>query len=293
MRGPSKYRHQERFDSSVLVWHIDGWQISQILFLSLGTFTLFLMENSKTWQRSERVQIIPDQMIHELEDKQLDLCFEDYQKTLGSYRKKRFWPMMLSLAGFWLILPPWLFFKFFRRRFPEWQYLHELKIEIRKIKKQRKRRKFFERLRSSKNLVQTNHPIELRSLYRNLVESARQYNLRVSLFDHALDRQLKALDQPFSENEFNQIENTFLRLFNELNSAFSLFRLAEENSNLDLITLIHDQYAGLGSSAEFIQYSQDLGQTGQFVQELLLLEAQLQREIQGFSQLNAPTEVSS
>jgi hypothetical protein len=115
----------------------------------------------------------------------------------------------------------------------------------------------------------------------------------VSLFDHALDRQLKALDQPLSENEFNQIENTFLRLFNELNSAFSLFRLAEENSNLDLITLIHDQYAGLGSSAEFIQYSQDLGQTGQFVQELLLLEAQLQREIQGFSQLNAPTELSS
>ena len=70
------------------------------------------MENPKILQRSDRVQIIPDQMIHELEDKQLDLCFGDYQKTLGSYRKKRFWPMMLSLAGFWLILPPWFFFKF-------------------------------------------------------------------------------------------------------------------------------------------------------------------------------------
>ena len=283
---------QERFDSSGVVWHIDGWQISKILFLPLVLLS-FPMENSKSWQRSERVQIIPDQMIHDLEDKQLDLSYRDYQKTLGSYRKKRFWPMILSFAGFWLILPPWLFFKFFRRRFPEWQYLHELKVEIHGIKKNRKRRKFFDRLRKSKNLVQTSHPQELKNLYRNLVDSSRQYNLRVGLFDHALERQQKELDQPFSEQEFDQIENTFLRLYNELNSAFSLFKLAEENTNLDLVTLIHDQYAGFGPSAEFIQHSQNLGQSGQFVQELRLLEAQLQREIQDFSQLNqAPQDAS-
>ena len=283
---------QERFDSSGVVWHIDGWQISKILFLPLVLLN-FPMENSKSWQRSERVQIIPDQMIHDLEDKQLDLSYRDYQKTLGSYRKKRFWPMILSFAGFWLILPPWLFFKFFRRRFPEWQYLHELKVEIHGIKKNRKRRKFFDRLRKSKNLVQTSHPQELKNLYRNLVDSSRQYNLRVGLFDHALERQQKELDQPFSEQEFDQIENTFLRLYNELNSAFSLFKLAEENTNLDLVTLIHDQYAGFGPSAEFIQHSQNLGQSGQFVQELLLLEAQLHREIQDFSQLNqAPQNAS-
>ena len=283
---------QERFDSSGVVWHIDGWQISKILFLPLVLLS-FPMENSKSWQRSERVQIIPDQMIHDLEDKQLDLSYRDYQKTLGSYRKKRFWPMILSFAGFWLILPPWLFFKFFRRRFPEWQYLRELKLEIHGIKKNRKRRKFFDRLRKSKNLVQTSHPQELKNLYRNLVDSSRQYNLRVGLFDHALERQQKELDQPFSEQEFDQIENTFLRLYNELNSAFSLFKLAEENTNLDLVTLIHDQYAGFGPSAEFIQHSQNLGQSGQFVQELLLLEAQLHREIQDFSQLNqAPQNAS-
>ena len=283
---------QERFDSSGVVWHIDVWQISKILFLPLVLLS-FPMENSKSWQRSERVQIIPDQMIHDLEDKQLDLSYRDYQKTLGSYRKKRFWPMILSFAGFWLILPPWLFFKFFRRRFPEWQYLHELKVEIHGIKKNRKRRKFFDRLRKSKNLVQTSHPQELKNLYRNLVDSSRQYNLRVGLFDHALERQQKELDQPFSEQEFDQIENTFLRLYNELNSAFSLFKLAEENTNLDLVTLIHDQYAGFGPSAEFIQHSQNLGQSGQFVQELLLLEAQLHREIQDFSQLNqAPQNAS-
>ena len=283
---------QERFDSSGVVWHIDGWQISKILFLPLVLLS-FPMENSKSWQRSERVQIIPDQMIHDLEDKQLDLSYRDYQKTLGSYRKKRFWPMILSFAGFWLILPPWLFFKFFRRRFPEWQYLHELKLEIHGIKKNRNRRKFFDRLRKSKNLVQTSHPQELKNLYRNLVDSSRQYNLRVGLFDHALERQQKELDQPFSEQEFDQIENTFLRLYNELNSAFSLFKLAEENTNLDLVTLIHDQYAGFGPSAEFIQHSQNLGQSGQFVQELLLLEAQLHREIQDFSQLNqAPQNAS-
>ena len=283
---------QERFDSSGVVWHIDGWQISKILFLPLVLLS-FPMENSKSWQRSERVQIIPDQMIHDLEDKQLDLNYRDYQKTLGSYRKKRFWPMILSFAGFWLILPPWLFFKFFRRRFPEWQYLHELKVEIHGIKKNRKRRKFFDRLRKSKNLVQTSHPQELKNLYSNLVDSSRQYNLRVGLFDHALERQQKELDQPFSEQEFDQIENTFLRLYNELNSAFSLFKLAEENTNLDLVTLIHDQYAGFGPSAEFIQHSQNLGQSGQFVQELLLLEAQLHREIQDFSQLNkAPKNAS-
>jgi len=283
---------QERFDSSGVVWHIDGWQISKILFLPLVLLT-FPMENSKSWQRSERVQIIPDQMIHDLEDKQLDLSYRDYQKTLGSYRKKRFWPMILSFAGFWLILPPWLFFKFFRRRFPEWQYLHELKVEIHGIKKNRKRRKFFDRLRKSKNLVQTSHPQELKNLYRNLVDSSRQYNLRVGLFDHALERQQKELDQPFSEQEFDQIENTFLRLYNELNSAFSLFKLAEENTNLDLVTLIHDQYAGFGPSAEFIQHSQNLGQSGQFVQELLLLEAQLHREIQDFSQLNQSSQDAS
>ena len=283
---------QERFDSSGVVWHIDGWQISLILFLPLVLLS-FPMENSKSWQRSERVQIIPDQMIHDLEDKQLDLSYRDYQKTLGSYRKKRFWPMILSFAGFWLILPPWLFFKFFRRRFPEWQYLHELKVEIHGIKKNRKRRKFFDRLRKSKNLVQTSHPQELKNLYRNLVDSSRQYNLRVGLFDHALERQQKELDQPFSEQEFDQIENTFLRLYNELNSAFSLFKLAEENTNLDLVTLIHDQYAGFGPSAEFIQHSQNLGQSGQFVQELLLLEAQLHREIQDFSQLNQSSQEAS
>ena len=283
---------QERFDSSGVVWHIDGWQISKILFLPLVLLS-FPMENSKSWQRSERVQIIPDQMIHDLEDKQLDLSYRDYQKTLGSYRKKRFWPMILSFAGFWLILPPWLFFKFFRRRFPEWQYLHELKLEIHGIKKNRKRRKFFDRLRKSKNLVQTSHPQELKNLYRNLVDSSRQYNLRVGLFDHALERQQKELDQPFSEQEFDQIENTFLRLYNELNSAFSLFKLAEENTNLDLVTLIHDQYAGFGPSAEFIQHSQNLGQSGQFVQELLLLEAQLHREIQDFSQLNQSSQDAS
>ena len=283
---------QERFDSSGVVWHIDGWQISKILFLPLVLLS-FPMENSKSWQRSERVQIIPDQMIHDLEDKQLDLGYRDYQKTLGSYRKKRFWPMILSFAGFWLILPPWLFFKFFRRRFTEWQYLHELKVEIHGIKKNRKRRKFFDRLRKSKNLVQTSHPQELKNLYRNLVDSSRQYNLRVGLFDHALERQQKELDQPFSEQEFDQIENTFLRLYNELNSAFSLFKLAEENTNLDLVTLIHDQYAGFGPSAEFIQHSQNLGQSGQFVQELLLLEAQLHREIQDFSQLNQSSQDAS
>jgi len=283
---------QERFDSSGVVWHIDGWQISKILFLPLVLLS-FPMENSKSWQRSERVQIIPDQMIHDLEDKQLDLSYRDYQKTLGSYRKKRFWPMILSFAGFWLILPPWLFFKFFRRRFPEWQYLHELKLEIHGIKKNRKRRKFFDRLRKSKNLVQTSHPQELKNLYRNLVDSSRQYNLRVGLFDHALERQQKELDKPFSEQEFDQIENTFLRLYNELNSAFSLFKLAEENTNLDLVTLIHDQYAGFGPSAEFIQHSQNLGQSGQFVQELLLLEAQLHREIQDFSQLNQSSQDAS
>ena len=283
---------QERFDSSGVVWHIDGWQISKILFLPLVLLS-FPMENSKSWQRSERVQIIPDQLIHDLEDKQLDLSYRDYQKTLGSYRKKRFWPMILSFAGFWLILPPWLFFKFFRRRFPEWQYLHELKVEIHGIKKNRKRRKFFDRLRKSKNLVQTSHPQELKNLYRNLVDSSRQYNLRVGLFDHALERQQKELDQPFSEQEFDQIENTFLRLYNELNSAFSLFKLAEENTNLDLVTLIHDQYAGFGPSAEFIQHSQNLGQSGQFVQELLLLEAQLHREIQDFSQLNQSSQDAS
>jgi len=283
---------QERFDSSGVVWHIDGWQISYILFLPLVLLS-FPMENSKSWQRSERVQIIPDQMIHDLEDKQLDLSYRDYQKTLGSYRKKRFWPMILSFAGFWLILPPWLFFKFFRRRFPEWQYLHELKVEIHGIKKNRKRRKFFDRLRKRKNLVQTSHPQELKNLYRNLVDSSRQYNLRVGLFDHALERQQKELDQPFSEQEFDQIENTFLRLYNELNSAFSLFKLAEENTNLDLVTLIHDQYAGFGPSAEFIQHSQNLGQSGQFVQELLLLEAQLHREIQDFSQLNQSSQDAS
>ena len=165
------------------------------------------MDNTESGiQRTQRVQQIPDQIINELEDKQLDLCFEGYQKTLNSYRKKRFWPLLLSLFGFWLIFPPYLFWKIYRPRIPEWNRLHELKLEIREIKKQRKRRRLMERLRGSKNQVQTRFPEELRRLYRNLVQSARQYNLRVSLFDHALERQQKQLDPPYSIDEFELIE---------------------------------------------------------------------------------------
>ena len=125
----------------------------------------------------------------------------------------------------------------------------------------------------------------MRRLYRNLVKSERQYNLRVSLFDHALERQLKQLDPHYSLVEFELIVLRFQRLYNELNSAFSLFRVAEDNTNLDLVTLLQDQYSGLGPSAEFLQNSQDFGQSGQFVHELLLLEAKLHQEINGFSQL--------
>ena len=240
-------------------------------------------------QRTERVQQIPDQIINELEDKQLYLCFVGYQKTLNSYRKKRFWPLLISLFGFWLIFPPYLFWKIYRPRIPEWKHLHELKMEIREIKKQRKRRRFFERFLGSKNEVETRFPEELMRLYRNLVQSARQYNLRVDLFDHALERQQKQLDPPFSVEEFDQIELTYQRLYNELDSAFSLFKLAEDNTNLDLVTLLQDQYAGVGPSAEFIQHSQDFGQSGQFVHELLILEAELHQEISGFSLLPSKT----
>ena len=75
-------------------------------------------------------------------------------------------------------------------------------------------------------------------------------------------------------------------MYNELTSAFSLFKLAEENTNLDIMNLLKDQYSGIDDTVEFIHNSKDIGQTGNFVQELLLLESKLHKEISDFNDLN-------
>ena len=44
------------------------------------------------------------------------------------------------------------------------------------------------------------------TFYKTLVQSVRQYNVRLGLFDYALDRQNKRLDPPFTVGELEKIE---------------------------------------------------------------------------------------
>ncbi len=242
-----------------------------------------MSEQENSIKRPESIKNIPERLINSLEDKQLDFCYSGYQTVLKRFKKKRFWVLIFSLAGCWLILPPIFYFKFYRQRIAEWNELNDIKQEIKTIRKQRQRRKIWQRIWSSKNLIESEYTEELRNFYKNLIDTARQYNIRVGLFDFALDRQEKKLDPLFNVEDFTQIEETFSRIYAELSSALNLLKLAENNPEMDLVTLLKDEWISASESAEYVNQSEELGTAGQFVQDLLLLETSLKRDISDFA----------
>ena len=125
---------------------------------------------------------------------------------------------------------------------------------------------------------------ELRHFYKTLVQSVRQYNVRLGLFDYALDRQNKRLDPPFTVGELEKIEKTFRRVQDELHSAIRLLQLAEKNPELDLVQLLRNEYQeDIQRSSEYVSQTVDLGASGQFIHELLVLETNLRQDIAGLT----------
>ena len=154
-----------------------------------------------------------------------------------------------------------------------------MRIEIREIRKQRRRRTFWNRLRRQRNRIESEHPEDLRRFYRTLASAARHFNTRVRLLDFTLDRQAKQLDPLFTVSEFEQIEATFRRICDELSSAFRLLELAEQDAEIDLVRLMRDEYGGLPLNAAYLNQSADLGQAGQLVHDLLCFESALRDDL--------------
>ena len=172
----------------------------------------------------------------------------------------------------------------YRRRLKEWKLCRELSNELGSLRRQRDRRSFWKRLRPRRNRVETGDTAELRRFYKTLVQSVRQYNVRLGLFDYALDRQNKRLDPPFTVGELEKIEKTFRRVQDELHSAIRLLQLAEKNPELDLVQLLRNEYQeDIQRSSEYVSQTVDLGASGQFIHELLVLETNLRQDIAGLT----------
>ena len=239
--------------------------------------------NEATLRRPDSLRPIAERTVNSLEDKHLDVLQQAYQQALQRYHRRRFWIFWPCLLTCWLLLPG-LFWIWYRRRLKEWKLCRELSNELGSLRRQRDRRSFWKRLRPRRNRVETGDTAELRRFYKTLVQSVRQYNVRLGLFDYALDRQNKRLDPPFTVGELEKIEKTFRRVQDELHSAIRLLQLAEKNPELDLVQLLRNEYQeDIQRSSEYVSQTVDLGASGQFIHELLVLETNLRQDIAGLT----------
>ena len=239
--------------------------------------------NEAPLRRPDSLRPIAEHTVNSLEDKHLDVLQQAYQQALQRYYRRRFWIFWPCLLTCWLLLPG-LFWIWYRRRLKEWKLCRELANELGSLRRQRDRRSFWKRLRPRRNRVETGDTAELRRFYKTLVQSARQYNVRLGLFDYALDRQNKRLDPPFTVGELEKIEKTFRRVQDELHSAIRLLQLAEKNPELDLVQLLRNEYQeDIQRSSEYVSQTVDLGASGQFIHELLVLETNLRQDIAGLT----------
>ena len=239
--------------------------------------------NEAPLRRPDSLRPIAERTVNSLEDKHLDVLQQAYQQALQRYHRRRFWIFWPCLLTCWLLLPG-LFWIWYRRHLKEWKLCRELSNELGSLRRQRDRRSFWKRLRPRRNRVETGDTAELRRFYKTLVQSVRQYNVRLGLFDYALDRQNKRLDPPFTIGELEKIEKTFRRVQDELHSAIRLLQLAEKNPELDLVQLLRNEYQeDIQRSSEYVSQTVDLGASGQFIHELLVLETNLRQDIAGLT----------
>ena len=239
--------------------------------------------NEAPLRRPDSLRPIAERTVNSLEDKHLDVLQQAYQQALQRYHRRRFWIFWPCLLTCWLLLPG-LFWVWYRRHLKEWKLCRELSNELCSLRRQRDRRSFWKRLRPRRNRVETGDTAELRRFYKTLVQSVRQYDVRLGLFDYALDRQNKRLDPPFTVGELEKIEKTFRRVQDELHSAIRLLQLAEKNPELDLVQLLRNEYQeDIQRSSEYVSQTVDLGASGQFIHELLVLETNLRQDIAGLT----------
>ena len=239
--------------------------------------------NEAPLRRPDYLRPVAERTVNTLEDKHLDVLQQAYQQALQRYQRCRFWVFWPCLLTSWLLLPG-LFWFWYRRRLKEWKLCRELANELSSLRRQRDRRTLWKRLLPRRNRVETRDTVELRRFYKTLVQSVRQYNVRLGLFDYALDRQNKRLDSPFTVGELEKIEKTFRRVQDELHSAIRLLQLAEKNPELDLVQLLRNEYQeDIQRSSEYVNQTVDLGASGQFIHELLVLETNLRQDIAGLA----------
>lgn len=235
------------------------------------------MENSLNLTRSPQTRKFSESAIDHLQQKQLDLLLEAKKNALLRYRKRRFKPFLLVLLTCWLIVPVWIWTKI-RRKLPEWKALQKWRSEWDERKKVLGWQRFWMLWFGKRNLLQTQNEEAIYHFYATLINATQQYNLRLDLFDYALDRQNKRLDTPLTVGELDQIETTFQRIHDELSSASKLLEVAEANPQVDFSTLLLEEHSRKPSAA-FISQAVDLANMGQFVQDLLVIESELRDEI--------------
>lgn len=233
-------------------------------------------------KKSGKFKKISDQEIHDLEDKRMDLICEGYQKILSNYRKKLFWPSLFAIGSCWLIFPV-VAWSMYRKRTPEWKELKIIETEMEELRGDRNQRNFWAKMGQKKNVIRSENMGTLKKFYETLIQSSREYNARTGLLEFTLDRQSKELDEPFKPEELEQIQQTLQRIYDEIRSSMSLLTLAEQNPHMDLMNLIEDEYKRVNVSSEYVSKTMDLGNSGKFIQDLLILETNLRSEISGMS----------
>lgn len=246
--------------------------------MSLSNTANWIMEENLLIQRTESIKKFPEKFLLSLEDKQVDLILGAKSRTWESYRKKRLKRLTLTILFCWTVLPV-LQWQKYRSGLSEWQEILKMDDDLQELQKHRKKRRFWKKFWSKKNRVQTDDFHSINQFYRTLIHSIRQYNIRLDLFDYSLDRQNKKLDPPYTVGELEQIEKTFNRISNELSSAVKLLEVAEAHTDMDLASLLNDQYGQMQSSTEFVSQTVDFANSGQFVQDLLIIETSLRDDI--------------
>ena len=228
------------------------------------------MDKPQESLRSQALIKISDKQIFALEDKHLSF--------LTSFRKE-----VLKQLGIFEKVAPLTFCKSYQKRYPKWKKIRNLDLQILTLKERRTQRKFWHKRILIKNQIQTKRHDDVNRFYHSLINSAHRYNTRLDLFDYTLDRQHKKLDPPYTVGELEKIETTIQRIFNSVNSAIKLLELAEQHRDLDLADLVRNQYHAADLSAEYISDAVELDSSGQFIQDLLVIENDLRTELMGIS----------
>lgn len=227
-------------------------------------------------KRSASLKKFPQRAISSLETRKVRLTRQVCRHKLAEYKRRYRKQRWLVLFCCWMVVPVF-WWRRRRERLPEYRSWIQAREQLQKQAGTRWWHWLF--WWKSDVAVESRHLDALLRFYQSLSHALRQFNSRLDLFDYALERQNKRLDPPFTVGEYEQIELTFQRISDELASAQRLIQITDQHADIDLGNLLADQASELNPSAEYIANTVEMGQTGQFVQDLLVLEADLRKEL--------------